>query len=394
MDRQKRLKNITQRLSPGGDGAEVVYALRNTNELADLILDELEKAGQNIRKSYQRRLPSDTSKDYYFIHRNTGVTEPVLVEYGFLDSTGDDVNQLKNDYKKYAQAVVDAILEYKNIKNPSSSDYYTVKSGDSLWSIAKKYGITVDELKNANNLTTNTLSIGQRLKIPGMSSIDTEPKNYINYTVKAGDSLYSIAQKNDLTVQELKNYNNLTSDVLQIGQTLRIPIVSTEQIPVDNYTEYVVKSGDSLYSIGRKYGFTIQDLLDYNNLDSTLLSIGQIIKIPTSSSNLEQVNYINYTVKPGDSLYSIGRQYDVSTQQLMDYNNLASTLLNIGQVLKIPTNTGNNQANYIEYTVKSGDNLYAIGRRYGYTAQELMNYNNLKSNLLSIGQTLRIPLNK
>lgn len=378
----------------GGDGAEVVYALRNTNELADLILDELEKAGQNIRKSYQRRLPSDTSKDYYFIHRNTGVTEPVLVEYGFLDSTGDDVNQLKNDYKKYAQAVVDAILEYKNIKNPSSSDYYTVKSGDSLWSIAKKYGITVDELKNANNLTTNTLSIGQRLKIPGMSSTDIEPKNYINYTVKAGDSLYSIAQKNDLTVQGLKNYNNLTSDVLQIGQTLRIPIVSTEQIPVDNYTEYVVKSGDSLYSIGQKYGFTIQDLLDYNNLDSTLLSIGQIIKIPTSSSNLEQVNYINYTVKPGDSLYSIGRQYDVSTQQLMDYNNLASTLLNIGQVLKIPTNTGNNQANYIEYTVKSGDNLYAIGRRYGYTAQELMNYNNLKSNLLSIGQTLRIPLNK
>lgn len=227
-----------------------------------------------------------------------------------------------------------------------------------------------------------------------MSSIDTEPKNYINYTVKAGDSLYSIAKKNDLTVQELKNYNNLTSDVLQIGQTLRIPIVSTEQIPVDNYTEYVVKSGDSLYSIGQKYGFTIQDLLDYNNLDSTLLSIGQIIKIPTSSSNLEQINYINYTVKPGDSLYSIGRQYDVSTQQLMDYNNLASTLLNIGQVLKIPTNTGNNQANYIEYTVKSGDNLYAIGRRYGYTAQELMNYNNLKSNLLSIGQTLRIPLNK
>ncbi len=378
----------------GGDGAEVVYALRNTNELADLILDELEKSGQNIRKSYQRRLPSDTSKDYYFIHRNTGVTEPVLVEYGFLDSTGDDVNQLKNDYKKYAQAVVDAILEYKNIKNPSSSDYYTVKSGDSLWSIAKKYDITVDELKNANNLTNNTLSIGQRLKIPGMSSTDTEPKNYINYTVKAGDSLYSIAQKNDLTVQELKNYNNLTSDILQIGQTLRIPIASTEQVPTGNYTEYVVKSGDSLYSIGQKYGFTIQDLLDYNNLDSTLLSIGQIIKIPNSSSNVEQVNYINYTVKPGDSLYSIGRQYGVSTQQLMDYNNLTSTLLNIGQTLKIPTNTGNNQANYIEYTVKSGDNLYSIGRRYGYTAQELMNYNNLKSNLLSIGQTLRIPLSK
>ena len=114
----------------GGDGAEVVYALRNTSELANLILDELEKSGQNIRKAYQRRLPSDTSKDYYFIHRNTGVTEPVLVEYGFLDSTGDDVNQLKNDYKKYAQAVVDAVLEYRDLSTTPSSEYYTVKSGD------------------------------------------------------------------------------------------------------------------------------------------------------------------------------------------------------------------------------------------------------------------------
>ena len=106
----------------GGDGAEVVYALRNTSELSDLILNELEKKGQNIRKAYQRRLPSDTSKDYYFIHRNTGVTEPVLVEYGFLDSTGDDVNQLKNNYREYAEAVVNAVLEYKNLAPSTSSD--------------------------------------------------------------------------------------------------------------------------------------------------------------------------------------------------------------------------------------------------------------------------------
>lgn len=301
---------------------------------------------------------------------------------------------MKNDYKKYAEAVVNAILEYKNIAVPGTSDYYIVKSGDSLWSIAKKYGITVNELKNANNLTTNTLSIGQRLKIPVKSSTDTDQKNYINYTVKSGDSLYSIAQKNNLTVQELKNYNNLTNDVLQIGQTIRIPIVANGQLPTDNYINYIVKSGDSLYSIGKKYGLTIQELIDYNNLDNTILSIGQVIKIPKSSSNLEQVNYITYTVKPNDSLYSIGKQYGVSAQQLKDYNNLSSNLLDIGQTLKIPISATNSQNNYIEYNVKSGDNLYTIGRRYGYTAQELMNYNNLKSNLLSIGQTIKIPLSK
>lgn len=378
----------------GGDGAEVVYALRNNNKLANLILDELEQSGQNIRKAYQRRLPSDTSKDYYFIHRNTGVTEPVLVEYGFLDSTGDDVNQLKNNYKKYAEAVVNAILEYKNISVPSTSDYYIVKSGDSLWSIAKKYGVTVDELKSANNLTSNVLSIGQKLKIPNMSAPSNEPKDYITYTVKSGDSLYSIASKNDLTVQELKNYNNLTSNTLQIGQVLKIPVVSSEQVPVGNYTNYVVKSGDTLYSIAQRYGFTVQELMNYNNLDSAVLSIGQVIKIPTVTSDLEQTNYITYTVKSGDNLYSIGRQYGVSAQELMNYNNLTSNVLSIGQTIKIPTSSSNNQNSYIEYTVKSGDNLYSIGRRYGYTAQELMNYNSLKSNLLSIGQIIKIPLSK
>ena len=285
-------------------------------------------------------------------------------------------------------------MEYRDLSTTPSSEYYTVKSGDSLWSIAKKYGISVDELKAANNLTSNVLQIGQRLNIPSMSGITTKPENYINYTVKSGDSLYSIASKNDLTVQELKNYNNLTSNVLQIGQILKIPVVSTEEVPIGKYGEYVVKSGDSLYSIGRKYGYTPQQLIDYNNLDSTVLSVGQVLKIPTVSSDLEQTNYIEYTVKSGDNLYSIGRKYGVSPQELINYNNLTSNLLCIGQTLKIPTSSSGTNTTYIEYTVKSGDNLYSIGRKHGYTAQELMNYNNLKSNLLSIGQTIRIPLSK
>ena len=285
-------------------------------------------------------------------------------------------------------------MEYRDLSTTPSSEYYTVKSGDSLWSIAKKYGISVDELKAANNLTSNVLQIGQRLNIPSMSGITTKPENYINYTVKSGDSLYSIASKNDLTVQELKNYNNLTSNVLQIGQILKIPVVSTEEVPIGKYSEYVVKSGDSLYSIGRKYGYTPQQLIDYNNLDSTILNVGQVLKIPTVSSDLEQTNYIEYTVKSGDNLYSIGRKYGISPQELMNYNNLTSNLLIIGQKLKIPTSSSGTNTTYIEYKVKSGDNLYSIGRKYGYTAQELMNYNNLKSNLLSIGQTIRIPLSK
>ena len=125
----------------GGDGAEVIYALRNNGTLANLVLDQIGETGQNMRKAYQRRLPSDNSKDYYFIHRNTGVTQPIIVEYGFLDSTADDVSQLKNNWEDLAEAVVDGILEYIGVSTPTppTGNYYTVKSGDTIFMENNEY---------------------------------------------------------------------------------------------------------------------------------------------------------------------------------------------------------------------------------------------------------------
>lgn len=212
-----------------------------------------------------------------------------------------------------------------NIKYvPVSGNYYTVQSGDSLWSIAKKYGITVDELKDANNLTSNTLSIGQLLKIPEeKTEMPTTPTTN-TYTVKSGDSLYSIAQKYGTTVDELKSFNNLTSNLLSIGQILKIPTNTS-----NNYTEYIVKKGDNLYSIAKKYGVTQSDLMKYNNLTSNLLSIGQLLKIPT------QKNGITYVVQPGDTLYSIAIKYNTTIDNIKNKNNLTSNNLSIGQVLTI-----------------------------------------------------------
>lgn len=153
------------------------------------------------------------------MQRNTGNTEAITVEYGFLDSNGDDVQQLKNNWENYAEAVVRAIIEYLNLNYvPVPGDnYYTVVSGDSLWSIAKKLGVTVNELKEANNLSNSLLSVGQILKIPSQEII-----NESIYTVKSGDSLYKIAAANNTTVNELMKLNNLNSTLLSIGQTLKL----------------------------------------------------------------------------------------------------------------------------------------------------------------------------
>lgn len=312
----------------GGDGAEVIYALRNNSVLSNIILEEISKEGQNIRKAYQRRLPSDTSKDYYFIHRETGVTEPVIIEYGFLDNAAD-ATQLKNNWKDYAEAVVRAVSIYLNrpyVPQPGES-VYTVQKGDSLYSIARKFNTTVDELKRVNNLTTNSLNVGQILKLP--TEIETE--NYITYTVKAGDNLYSIARTYNIPLTNLIEFNNLTSTSLSIGQQILIP-VQEEIIEITEPTEYIehtVRSGESLYSIGKKYGYTANELMQYNNLTSTLLSIGQILRIPNIATG------VTYTVKAGDNLYSIARTYNTSVDEIKRKNNLTSNLLSIGQVLII-----------------------------------------------------------
>lgn len=369
----------------GGDGAEVIYALRNGSELSNLIGTELQKEGQNFRKAFQRRLPSNTSKDYYFIHRNTGNTEPIIVEYGFLDSSKDDVNQLKNNYKNLTEAVVRGVLEYINYENIPNTDsnIYVVKKGDSLWSIAKKYGISVDELKRINNLSNNLLSIGQTLKVSG--STDTNNELYI---VKRGDTLYSIATKYGVNIDELKKYNNLTSNSLSIGQQLYIPTGQiVEDIVGTNYDTYIVKSGDTIYSIANEYGINPNIIRNINNLSNDTVIVGQQILIPTSTDIVDTsiTNYIDYRIVPGDTLYNISKRYNISVDELKRINNLINNNLSVGQVIKIP---------YLDttvYTVKRGDTLYSIARNYNVTPNDIMSLNNLTSNLLSVGQILRIP---
>ena len=366
--------------SGGGEGAEVIYALKNRDTLAKNILNNIGTTGQTTRKYYQRRLPSDTSKDYYFIHRNTGNLEPLIVEYGFIDDT-KDVEFLKENYKELAEAVISAVANYIGVPYTPpegiTTNTYVVQKGDSLYSIANKLGTTVSELKKENNLTSNTLQIGEVLRIPTKEIYEGEENVYI---VQKGDTLYSVAMANNTTVDELKKANNLTSNILSTGQLLKIPSALLPE------STYIVKKGDSLYSIANKYNTTIDELKRINNLTSNILSIGQVLKLPSDKvSDVEkEENTISYTVQKGDSLYSIARKYSTTIDKIKDLNNLTTNLLSIGQVLLIPTNTNLETT----YTVQKGDSLYSIAKKYDTTVDRLKQLNNLKSNLLSIGQIL------
>ena len=312
----------------GGDGAEVIYSLRNTDNLSKKIANELESAGQNVRKYYQRRLPSNPALDYYYIQRDTPNNETVIVEYGFADSKGDDVSQIKNNYESLTEAVVKALASYVGVPYtpPVSDGVYIVKSGDTLWSIARKFNTTVDKLKEINNLTSNSLSINQVIKLPTGNTID----DTATYMVKKGDTLYSIANKFNLSVNELKSINNLTTNLLSVGQVLKVkPSIVADDTPSDS-SVYVVKSGDTLYAISKKFNIPIEDIKKENNLATNNLSVGQVLKIPGSPTKV-------YTVLSGDTLYSIARKNNTTVSDIIDLNNLATTNLSIGQKLLIPS---------------------------------------------------------
>jgi len=304
---------IQNRLSDDNE-FDIIYPLRNSDYLASLITTDLQSRGINVDKYYQRRLPTNTTLDYYSIIRNTKPNETIIIEY--IDT---------NNYEDVVDVIVESLDKYLKKKNT-----YTVISGDTLYSIAKKFNTTANEIKQLNNLSTNNLSIGQILKIPETNKEETvsPPSENNTYIVRKGDSLYQIANNYNTTVDELKKINNLTGHTLSIGQVLILP---SKQSSSTTYTYYTVQKGDSLYQIAKRYNTTTNTLKQLNNLTSTLLSIGQQLKVPTTTED-----YTLYTVSKGDSLYQIAKKYNTTVNDIKSLNNLTSNTLSIGQELKIP----------------------------------------------------------
>ena len=269
---------------------------------------------------------------------------------------------------------------------------YIVKAGDTLYGISNQYGVSVTELASLNNVDANSLRVGQKLIIPSNSGLN--PDNMFMYTVKKGDSLYSISKLYGTSVDEIKKLNYLKNNNLVVGQVLRIPEVYTkpDSMIVPNYISYTVRAGDTLYSIAKKYGVSADTIIQDNSLKNNNLSIGQILRIRSKEGEVLECfgedfndsisNYEVYKVQRGDSLYSIARKYGISVDDIKSVNNLNNNTISIGQELKIPSN------NIDYYIVQTGDSLYSIAKRYGISVDYLKRKNNLTSNTLSIGQKL------
>ena len=240
---------LTNGLSSGN--IEIIYGLNNNDNLASRLNNNFEDNKFVVDKYYQRRDSNNTKLDYDSIIRNFPNNESIIIKYS-NNNIDDLVNITVNTLKSYLGL---------------SDDYYIVQSGDSLYSIARKYNTTVDVLKRLNNLTSDALSIGQKIVVKSIPSVDTN-----TYVVKNGDTLYSIARKYNVTVSELKRENSLTNNILSIGQKLKIPS--------ENNINYIVKKGDTLYSIAKRYNTNVKDIMNLNKLSSSNLYINQVLIIP------------------------------------------------------------------------------------------------------------------
>ncbi len=306
----------------GGQGAEVIYALRNNDVLSKKIATEIQNTGQNIRAIYQRKSNVNPNNDYYFIHRRTGENETVLVEYGFVDNA-KDAELLKENWKPLAEAVIKGIFDYKGYKyipptGEGATFKYTVKYGDSLYKIANMYKTSVDALMKLNNLTSDFLPIGKVLQIPTGEASGELTQTYI---VKVGDNLSTIAYNYGTTVEEIMKTNGLTTDLLQIGQILQIPTGEKQ------YFMYTVKPGDSLYSIAIRFKTSINAIKLLNGLTTDLIQIGQVLKVPQAKTT--------YIVKVGDNLSTIAYNYGTTVEKIKIENNLISDVIYPGMELKI-----------------------------------------------------------
>ena len=346
--------------------------------------------------------------------------------WGIANTHDTTVNNLKQINDLTSDTIyVGQVLKLKQKSNSTSNqasqstaDTYTVQSGDTLWGIANTHDTTVNNLKQINDLTSDTIYVGQVLKLTQQSTTQqasskpSQSNSSDFYTVKAGDSLWKIAMGNDLTVDHLKQMNNLTTNTIYVGQQLRIKEGQTNSQPSQSNSQtnqssqnagtYTVKAGDTLWGIANDHDTTVNALKQNNHLSSETIYVGQVLSLGQTSltsshsqataSAQSSTSNGTYTVKSGDTLWSIANANDMTVAQLKQKNDLSNDTIYVGQKLNVSSakSTSATSTPSATYTVKSGDSLWKIASANGTTVNQLKSLNNLSSDLIYAGQQLKL----
>ncbi|WGK95257.1 MULTISPECIES: LysM peptidoglycan-binding domain-containing protein [Flavobacterium] len=252
--------------------------------------------------------------------------------------------------------------------------YYRVKRGDNLTTIAQKYDVAIEDLKKWNNIKGNKVAYGKNLRINGtdveqklsaVAKVEVDKKAVIKdslgskmdsfYVVQKGDNLSAIAKKFNISVADLQEWNKLTNNNIQLGASLQIAKNSIKEdvvaAPERKDIQYVVQKGDNLGNIAKKFGVSLDDLKQWNNLTTNSIALGSTLivakneiaivtnKAPVASFKKKEeysAPATEYYVKKGDSLYSISKKYPgVTISDLKKWNNIKDEELKPGMKLKI-----------------------------------------------------------
>lgn len=250
-------------------------------------IDTLDWTGNSATTIYNRVMNGLKPGTIVLMHAGYGAVNTSAA----LDRLIPDI---KN--KGYRFVTISQLMKQTSTPNsPTTGTTYTVRAGDTLYAIARRYNTTVAKIAQANNIkNVNLIRTGQVLKIPGTTttpapiSKPAPPKTTTTYTVKSGDTLYAIAKRYNTTVAKISQANNIKNiNLIRVGQVLKIPGVTATSTPKPPTTQkptvktYTVKRGDTLYTIAKKYKTTVSRLAQLNNINNVnLIRIGQVLRLP------------------------------------------------------------------------------------------------------------------
>lgn len=349
--------------------------------------------------------------------------------YQISTSEIQKLNRITDDNLKIGSYLkIKTKVDIENLQKtaPASSNqsfaYHKVRRGETLGKIADKYGMSLRDLKFQNGLRNNRIYPGQRIKVYGGSA--SSSSNYATnssyskedlpetHKVRRGETLYNIATKYGMSVNQLKSANNLRSSSIYPGQRLKVKSAtnsnyasssSVSNSNSDNFVIHTVRNGETLGHIAENYGVLAREIRSWNGMSGSLIHPGDKLKIASNNiANNKATNsdYDVHVVKRGETIGLIAARYGVSQSELKSWNGKSNSRLLAGEKLYVKEpemNQGSAKADEsvnatpTYYTLKRGENLYIVAKKFGISLDQIKKLNpKVNSKRLQIGQKIRI----